>query len=281
MVGGGDGGSCLINPNDANIQYLTVNFDDANQCQLIRTGNRWQTRADIIAPSMKTESRSLTPALTLDPGNPSTLYLGTNYLYRWVEQGSGQGGWTPHIGGIRLSTNGYLNVIAVAPNDSQRIYTGSSDGELWMSKNGGDSWERIDTGLPVVLGLGIQAISISPNDPAQIVVGLWEVIGQGRLWLCRDTTAPQRAWIDISSRGSVNGLPDTPVTCVARDFSEPDSVWYVGSGQGVYWTQDGGIAWQDATAPLGLPVLGISALKAIGENSVLYAATFGRGMWMI
>ncbi len=281
MAGGGDGGSCLINPDDTNIQYLTANFDDANQCQLMRTGNRWQTSKDIIAPSMKTESRSLTPALTLDPGNPSKLYLGTNYLYRWDEQGSGQGGWTPHIGGSQLSSHGYLNVIAVAPNDSQRIYTGSSDGELWMSKNSGDSWERIDTGLPAMLGLGIQAISISPNDPAQIVVGLWEVIGQGRLWLCRDTSALQRTWMDISSRGSIDGLPDTPVTCIARDISEPDSVWYVGGGQGVYWTQDGGIAWLDATASLGLPVLGVSAMKATGENSVLYAATFGRGMWKI
>jgi len=45
-----------------------------------------------------------------------------------------------------------VQAIAVAATDGTRIYTGSDDGELWMSTNNGAAWTRIDSGERVASG---------------------------------------------------------------------------------------------------------------------------------
>jgi hypothetical protein len=42
------------------------------------------------------------------------------------------------------------------------IYTGSTDGELWMSTSAGDTWRRIDEGLP---NGAVNSIAVHPRNP--------------------------------------------------------------------------------------------------------------------
>ena len=58
----------------------------------------------------------------------------------------------------RLSSTSAVSALAVAPDDSNRIYSGSSDNELWMSIDFGKMWRRIDTGLPTSGGIILKPV---------------------------------------------------------------------------------------------------------------------------
>jgi hypothetical protein len=280
MVGGGDGGSCAINPRNPDIQYLQINFATP-QMQLLRTGNRWQMSTDFTHPFMRGEPRSPFAPMVLDPNNSRVLYVATNFLYRWVEPGEVEGGWDEHLGNRSLASTGYINALAIAPSDSNRIYTGSNEtNEVWMSTHLGSTWRRIDGGLPRTGG--ITSIAVHPNNPSDVLVAIWKpATPNSRLWHCRNTMDGTPVWNDVTSRKRPNALPDFPTNAIARDLSNPDRNWYVGTDIGVFFTDDAGLNWSNATQPLGLPNVAISDLKIVAQTRRLYAATFGRGIWQV
>jgi len=280
MVGGGDGGSCAINPRSPDIQYLQSNFSNS-QMQLLRTGNRWQSSTDFAHPLMRGEPRSSFAPMVLDPNNPRVLYVATNFLYRWVEPGEAEGGWVEHLGNRSLALTGYINALAIAPSDSSRIYTGSNEtNEVWMSTDASNTWRRIDDGLPRTGG--ITSISVHPNNPSDVLVAIWKpTASNSRLWHCRNTMDGFVVWNDVTSRGRPNALPDFPTNAIARDLTNSDRNWYVGTDIGVFFTDDSGLNWYNATEPLGLPNVAISELKLVPQARHIYAATFGRGIWRV
>jgi len=216
--------------------------------------------------------------MVYDPNDPSFLYVGTNFLYRWTELDQLQGGWIVHLGGRRLSAKGHINAIAIAPGDSNRIYTGSSDNEVWMSADFGRRWQPIDAGLP--RSGEITSISVHPNNPSDILVALKKPTASiSRLWHCVNTMDGLIVWTDVTGRGRPNALPSFPVNTIARDLIDPERNWFVGTDIGVFFTNDGGFNWYDATGPLGLPNVAISDLRVVAKTRHVYAATFGRGIW--
>ena len=278
MVGGGDGGGCAINPRNSDVQYLQSNFSDAHQITLLRTIDGWRTSNDIVHPMMINESRSSNPPMVCDPNNPLLLYVATNFLYRWVEPGAQEGGWEPHVGEQQLSSTSQVEAIAIAPSDSNRLYTGSGDNQLWMSMDFGKTWRRIDTGLPTA-GT-ITSVSVHPQNPNDVLVTLGDPsVPNGRLWRCWNTAADQVAWKDVSNNGQPNALPNNWAKVVVRSPAAPDRVWYVGTDVGLFFTDDGGQHWYNYTWSRGLPNVKISDLKVVSSSGYLYAATYGRGIW--
>lgn len=273
-VGGGDGGFCAINPQNPSIQYAT-----SQALNIYRTGDGWSTSEGITPPSSFGDPRGFIAPIALDSKNPRYLYAGTNYLYRWDENTRT---WTSRLGYRRLSLSGVVSFIAVAPSDSNTIYTGSSNGEVFVTRNAGDTWTQINRGgtIPTTLPMRtITSIVVHPTNPSYVLVGL-SGTGTAHLWRCVDTTRPSRAWTSVSGAGYA-GLPDIPVDTVCVDPSAPDRVWYVGTDIGVFNTQDGGGIWADMTQPLGLPNVQVNTLAAVPGTGYLNAATFGRGMWRI
>ena len=277
MVDGGDGGSCAISPRDSLIQYCTSDFTDDGQINLLQTTDGWKTSKDIIYPLlMKRERRSLFPPMICDP-NRNVLYVATNYMYRLSVPYRSNGSWLPHLGIQSLSSNGYVNAIALA-GDGSWIYTGSNDDELWLSTNSGNTWGQLDSSL-LPKG-GITWISVHPTNPNDILVGIWRPSSPSRLWRCLNPTDGRIVWRDVSGSGP-NRLPNVPVNTIARDPNSPDSSWFVGTDIGVFFTDDGGSNWYNATSPLGLPNVVVSGLKVVSQVFArdLYATTFGRGIW--
>ncbi|MDO8588602.1 MAG: hypothetical protein Q7T82_16360 [Armatimonadota bacterium] len=272
-TGGGDGGFCLIDPSDPQIQFATD-----QDTRLYSTTNAWASKSSAVLGFMPGERIPWLVAIILDPNDPKVLYAGTNYLWR-----RDAAGWSGRLGAKQLSLTGTITCIAVAPGDPDRIYTGSWDGEVWMSKNRGENWEAIQTGS----GLGgslpsraIFALSVNPSNKNDLLVGV-SGTGTSHLWRCADTASAYRFWDDVSGVASPKKLPDVSLNTIARDPWDPNKTWYVGNDVGVFQTSDGGVAWYNATNPLGLPNVQVNDLKAVVGQNNLYAATFGRGMWKI
>ncbi|HRF59553.1 MAG TPA: hypothetical protein PLH94_06500 [Fimbriimonadaceae bacterium] len=268
-VGGGDGGFCAIDATNPAIQYAEAQF-----LYLYRTTNSWVSSSG-IAPSVGTDSVAFIAPFVLDPNNQSVLYAGTNYLWRWTSAT----GWTARLGSQLLSGSGNLRAIAVAPGDGQRIYTGASDGQVWMTSNGGTTWTQITTGSPGLPTRTITSISVNPSNKNDIVVTV-SGTGTGHVYRCADTTAGTRVWSNRSGTG-LTGLPDVPANSLARDITNPAAIWFVATDVGVFASGDFGGTWYNATAPLGLPNTQVNDVKTVPGTGKLMAATYGRGMWSL
>lgn len=275
---GGDGGHAAIDANSPNIQYGTNEQYEA----LAVTTDGWQT----TAPHSLFESLNKTKAgdpnwmvpLVLNTWNTKLLYTGGNVLCTY---NVAKKAWTYSPSNGNTLTGGVLLCITVAPSDPNTIYTGADDGEIWMTRDNGSHWRKLNTtGLPTRT---VNSIVVSPTSPNAIMVGL-SGFGQNgarldHVWKCNDTKATKLVWTSVSTASS--GMPDIPVNTLALDPIQPTTTYYVGTDIGVFQTKDGGNTWLNVTAPLGLPNVQVNELHAVPGQGMLYAATFGRGLYRI
>jgi photosystem II stability/assembly factor-like uncharacterized protein len=270
---GGDGGGCAINPLNPNSMYITDNWWDPQARALLHTSDGWKSSQNITPSIGPNEFPAQGPApMAMD--SSGTVYTATNYLYRYEEATNS---WSNRLGNQDLAAGGsYVEVIAVAQNVSNRIYTGARSGRVWMTFNGGSSWTEIDSGAP---GQEVADLSLNPNDENDILAALNFSVAPQHLWRCTNPFAKPPVWTDVSATGTAQGLPPLPIHSVTRDPRNPASSWLVGTDVGVFYTDDAGLHWFNATAPLGLPNVMVSRVTAVPSTNSLYAATFGRGLW--
>ncbi len=268
-VVGGDGGFCAIHPNNPSIQYASWQY-----LGIVRTTNSWASGTN-ISPNYGNDSVAFIAPLTLHPANPNWLLAGTNYLYRWDAT---TGTWTARLGNQAL-TGRVLLTIAGAPSNPNVIYTGGSDGQVWMTTNGGTTWRAIHTGAPSLPNRAITEIAVHPTNPYKVYVVVGGT-GTPHVFRCDNTLANPVQWVNISGSGST-GLPDVHFNSIALDPTAPDTVIYVGTDIGVFFTLDGGATWRNATQPYGLPNVQVNTVRVIPGTGYLMVATYGRGIWRI
>lgn len=78
-----------------------------------------------------------------------------------------------------LNTTGRTLTLSFNPQNPNTIFAGSASGGLWRSFAGGAgiSWERIETGHPV---LGVSSIAFAPSDSMTMYIGTGEVYNINR-----------------------------------------------------------------------------------------------------
>ncbi|HZO91863.1 MAG TPA: dockerin type I domain-containing protein [Chthonomonadaceae bacterium] len=281
-VNGGDGGGCGINPEDGNIQY-TSNFtpkllDPQAEpiYEVYHTTDAWNSQENIDL-DVGDDTKPFILAGGIHQGNPHLFLLATNHLYRFDDT---IGDWIQYD--FQFSDQGYVLTIATTPLNPNYLYVGTTDGTLYFSADGGDSFSEIgNAGAPGGLPLrSITKIVVSPNDPNRIFVTV-SGTGTPHIWRCDDTTAFAPIWRDISGTGGSSPLPDIFTNTLAVLPDTDDSVLFVGTDVGVFQSANGGQTWSNATATLGLPNVIVNDLTYVPGTGYLQAATFGRGFWRL
>lgn len=268
VVIGGDGFFSAMNPSNNQIQYGTVYFDS-----VVATQDGWNSSYGISPPVGSGEPTPFVTIIQQDPVNTQYLYCTSDYLYRWNNNTQS---WTSHLGGQRLSNGAVIHCVSVAPSNGNVIYTGSDDGQIFVSRDGGSTFSNINSrSLP---NRAISSISVDRKNPNSIVVGL-SGSGSAHLLMCANTLGSQPTYTSVSGSGST-GLPDIAVNCMDRDLVAQSSTWYVGTDVGVFITTNSGKTWQNATVPLGLPDVQVTAIQATRYQTI-NVATYGRGMWKL
>ncbi len=116
---------------------------------------------------------------------------------------------------------------------------------VFRSRNGGDSWERIETGLATNFGF---PMVIHPRDSQTLFIVPQEsdefrFPKDGKLTVCRSTDGGD-SWHSLR-----NGLPDNAYTGVLRQAMAVDSlddcgVYFGTSGGQIYYSRNTGENWQ-------------------------------------
>jgi hypothetical protein len=214
-----------------------------------------------------------TPPLAMDPENATTLYFGTNFAYQTT---NGAGLWTVISPDLTNGANS-LSSIAVAPSDSNTVYTGSFDGTPSVTRNAlagvGASWSNISsaTELP---NRAITAIAVGPAHPATAYYtysGFTNPMYGDNFGHVFMTTNAGTTWADISG-----DLPNTPVDAIVVDPDVPGTI-FIGTDIGAFYTTTTGGSW--STLGAGLPNVVITGLALHNGSRTLRASSHGRSMW--
>ena len=143
---GGDGFYVLVDPLDNDFVYAEYQYGGLGRST--NGGLSFQGATSGIAGS---DRKNWNCPLVFDPMDPSTLYFGTQKLYKstnraqfWNAVSDDLTGG-PGPGNLAFHT---LTTISVSPVNNQIIYTGSDDGVVHVTMDGGSTWTDISEGLP-------------------------------------------------------------------------------------------------------------------------------------
>jgi len=265
---GGDGLRVVIDPQNNNYIYaesqrgnLGRSSDGGESFESATSGISYNSRFNWNAP------------IELDPQNPEIVYFGAQYLYKSTNHADY---WTSISGDL---TNGNqpgnlafntLTTISVSPLNSNLIYTGSDDGNVWFTPDGGTTWTKISENLP---NRWITSVFADPAIENRVYVTL-----SGYRWdeyiphvLRSDDNGTN--WVDISAN-----LPESPVNEIIIDPVTPGYL-YVATDMGVYYSDDNGTSWNPAGN--GMPIIVVNDLRLHNPSRTLIAATYGKGMYKL
>ncbi|MDP1844057.1 MAG: hypothetical protein Q8K64_11590, partial [Sediminibacterium sp.] len=165
---------------------------------------------------------------------------------------------------------GTLSYVLESPQEKGVIYTGSDDGYVYLTKDGGKNWQNITpAGLAECL---INAIEVSPHDKATMYIATTRYKFNDHTPGLYKSSDYGKTWTKI-----VNGIPAGAFTRVVREDSQRKDLLFAGTELGIYLSWDGGKNWKPFQ--LNLPLTPITDLRIHQGN--LIAATSGRSFWIL
>ena len=218
---------------------------------------------------------------------PNTFYHGSQYLLKtsdmgktWKEispdltrnekekQGKGGGPYTNEE--VGAENYGTLAYIMESPLEKGVIWTGSDDGYVQVTRDGGATWKNVTPkGLQECL---INAIEVSPFDKATAYIATTRYKFNDHTPSLYKTTDYGNNWTKID-----NGIPADAFTRVVREDTVRKDLLFAGTELGLYISWNGGKDW--SPFQLNLPITPITDLKIHKDN--LIASTSGRAYWIL
>ncbi len=258
-ISGGDGGPCAFDWYDPS--YFFTSYVQLRNIYKYHNGYYLD---DIAGPWVTSGDRAswANGPFVIDPHNHNVLYVGTYRVWKSVNYGNS---WRVISDDLTSTSNGVLLSLVVSPSNPDVIYTGSSDGFMFKTSDGGATWTRIGGGF--FRGKRINDIVINPYNDQEIYAVINAVSG----WRILKSTNGGVRWTSVTGSlpAGLEGLS------LAVDFTKNPHIIYVGTNYGVYYSTDDGTSWN----PAAMPHLAVYELKIDTANNFIVAATHGRGMW--
>tara|TARA_B100000686_G_scaffold242741_1_gene251543 strand:+ start:2614 stop:5799 length:3186 start_codon:yes stop_codon:yes gene_type:complete len=224
------------------------------------------------------------------PNDPNKLYAGSNYLHLTTNGGQSwktiSGDLTRNISETIMSSGGpitqdntgaefYANIFAIAESEIENgvIWTGSDDGLIHVTRDGGKNWENVTPpeNLSPKLNM-INSIDVSPFKKGKAYVAATSYkFGDYTPYLYK-TEDYGKSWDLIT-----NGINPNYYTRVVRSDKKREGLLYSGTEWGMYISFDDGLSWSNFQ--LNLPITSIRDLHV--KDNDLVVATHGRSFWVI
>ena len=288
-VNGGDGMWVQVPWHDPHIIYSEFQFGTMTRVDT-RTGKRESIKPvplDAGGDAGYEYRWGWTAPLILSQHDSTVLYAGANHLFRLRDRGDKGVDFErlgpdmtradrtrPAAEGGNTSYHALFSV-AESPRDAKVIWTGSDDGLVWLTRDGGKTWANLVLNFPAGAPTNcfVGAISASHHDT-------------GTAWLSydchhRDDYRPHvyrtadygKTWTEI-----VRGLPvdGGSLTVYADPFNA--RIAWVGTAVGAYVTVDGGKQWRRMGR--NLPMVPVEKFALSYKQRDLVVGTHGRGVWI-
>ena len=266
IIWGGDGFQPLVDPTNTNVIYAL-----SQRGNLVKSVNNGQTFNTAMIGINFSEPKNWDTPIAFDPANSQTLYYGSNRVYRSTNAASFWNAISPDLTNGPYTGNntfGTLTSIDISELNSNVIYAGTDDGNVWVTLNGGVDWIDISSGLP---DRWVTKVLASRIDPSVVYVTysgyrFGEPVGH----VYRSTNYGTD-WTDIST-----SLPDIPVNDIVQD---ENGTLYIATDVGVMASATGGIVWEIVGS--GMPSLVVTDMHIDENLDLLFAATYGRSAYAV
>lgn len=210
--------------------------------------------------------------IKLSSHNQDILYLGSNKLHRSLKNGDDfiaisddltQGG---KKGNVAFGT---LTTISESPFQFGLLYTGSDDGLVYLTQDGGGNWTKISNALPQ--NLWVSRVIASKYKKERVYVSLNNYRNDDFKAYVFVSDDFGKNWKNISSN-----LPTSSVNVIKEDATD-DQILYLGNDQGVYVSFNQGANWQAFDG--GLPKVAVHDLVIQEQTKTLVIGTHGRSIY--
>ncbi len=292
MINGGDGMQAQVDTRDNATVYSGSQFGVYGRYNKDRRGAQKSIRPQHELGDKPLRFNWQTPIL-LSKHNQDILYYGSNRLYRSLNKGDTMIAMSNDLTNGRVSGNvpyGTLTTISESPLRFGLIYTGTDDGNIHRSFDGGYSWEQLNqttTAAPVKKGTKPPATNTKLNT--------------NQLWVSRVTASQYK---EAKVYASLNGyrfdhfapylyvsedhgnswkpigkdLPNEPINVVKEDPKD-ENILYVGTDGGLYVSFDAGNSFMlwNGGLPKSVPVHDIAIQQRDNE---LVLGTHGRSLYV-
>jgi photosystem II stability/assembly factor-like uncharacterized protein len=215
-------------------------------------------------PVFDKESVQSIGAVTVDPSNPTNVWVGTGESWARNSVSVGDGVYKSTDGGenwtnVGLKDSERISRILVDPKDGNTVYA-CATGHLWddnaergvyKTTDGGKTWRRVLAGANPSTGCGM--LSMSPQQPRTIYASTWDFRRQG--WTFRSggpgsglfrSTDGGEHWTELTPAAN-KGLPEKPYgrIAVAVAPSKPQVVYAMieSKKSALFRSDDGGATW--------------------------------------
>jgi len=290
---GGDGFYAAIDPTDPDVVYAEsqngglVRYD-------VKTGERKSIKPQ-DEPGEKPLRWNWSAPILISPHDHSIIYFGANHLFksdargdRWVRLGGdltrqldrdelpmmgrqwAAGAISRHEG---VAPYGNISTVDESPMRQGLLYVGTDDGLVQVSRDGGETWKRIDTFPGVPERSWVSRVTASSHAEGTVYVTFDAHKSNDFKPYVIKSTDYGDTWTSIASN-----LPDGSLH-VIREHPQNAALLFVGSEFGVFFSIDGGGSW----TPLknNLPTTAVHDLVIHPRENDLVVGTHGRGFWIL
>jgi photosystem II stability/assembly factor-like uncharacterized protein len=226
--------------------------------------------------------------IAFSPHDPNTLYAAAQVLFKSTDGGQSWAVISPDLtrneksrqkssGGAITQDNTSVEYydtifyVAESPLEPGVIWTGSDDGLIHVTRDGGKNWKNVTPkGLPE--WIMINEIDASPHDKGSAYVAATMYKSDDDRPYLYKTSDYGATWTRIDS-----GIDPAHFTRVIRADPARRGLLYAGTERGMYVSFDDGARWQPLQ--LNLPIVPVHDLTI--KDGDLIAATHGRSFWVL
>ena len=275
-VDGGDGGYTVIDTNAAdltNVRMYHTYFSQTNNIVGYATRGTttagWSFRGCNGGVSNNgincTDPVLFYAPLESGPGNPNSIYYGTDRLYR-------TGDLAVNHTIVSQAFGTPLSSIGISPQDDNIRIVGLTNGGLFGTNTGSATLVDLDLSSQVTNGF-ISRTVIDPNNTSIAYVTVSN-FGVANVFKTVNLNTGTPTWTNISS-----GIPQVPVSAFVVDQTNSNTL-YAGTDIGVYVSTDAGTSWSPFGT--GLPRIAVFDMALTNASPrKLRVATHGKGMYEI
>lgn len=232
-------------------------------------------------------------AFSLKPNTDCGLYYGSQFVHYSNDCGESWQIISPDLttndtskqhqdisGGLTIdATNAENNtcILAIAPSpvDEKVIWVGTDDGNVQITRNGGETWTNLISRMPQMPKTAwVPQIEVSAKNAGEAFVVVNNYRQNDWSAYLYHTTDYGNTWRRLVDDNDVSSF----VTSITQDVKEPNLL-FLGTDAGLYISFNKGGKWHKWNN--GLPSVQIRDMKIQSTFDDLVFGTFGRAFWVL
>ena len=233
-------------------------------------------------------------AIGQDPFDNSTVYFGSQFVHKSIDKGltwevisadlttnNPEKQKQSESGGITLDATGAENhctLLVIEPSPLQKgiLWTGSDDGRVHVTQNGGNSWIEVTENLKQLpKGSWIAQIKASNKEVGTAFLVANDYRRFNYTPYVFKTTNFGKSWDRIVSEKDVFGY----ALSIVEDL-ETENLLFLGTDDGLYYTLNAGDDWMKFDSKI-FPTVSTKDLIIHPREHDLVIGTFGRAIWIL